>query len=78
MVRIAEAESARRHEARSAIFAFLLLLTNPFLAQTAANPLFHLKPVPPLSDLLLHDVGTGDSIGRGTKRFAGTPGRRKA
>jgi CxxC motif-containing protein (DUF1111 family) len=28
----------------------------------AANPLFSRKPVPLFSDLLLHDVGTGDFI----------------
>ncbi len=34
-----------------------VLMTGP-----SSNPLFHLKPVPLLSDLLLHDVGTGDGI----------------
>jgi CxxC motif-containing protein (DUF1111 family) len=28
----------------------------------SSNPLFHRKPVPLFSDLLLHDVGTGDGI----------------
>lgn len=28
----------------------------------SANPLFHRRPVPLFSDLLLHDVGTGDGI----------------
>ena len=28
----------------------------------SANPLFHHRPVPLFSDLLLHDVGTGDGI----------------
>jgi CxxC motif-containing protein (DUF1111 family) len=28
----------------------------------SANPLFHQKPVPLFSDLLLHDIGTGDGI----------------
>jgi len=28
----------------------------------SANPLFHQRPVPLFSDLLLHDVGTGDGI----------------
>ena len=31
----------------------------------SANPLFHRKPVPLFSDLLLHDVGTGDGIRQG-------------
>jgi CxxC motif-containing protein (DUF1111 family) len=30
-----------------------------------ANPLFHGRPVPLFSDLLLHDVGTGDGIKQG-------------
>ena len=30
----------------------------------SANPLFHYRPVPLFSDLLLHDVGTGDGIGQ--------------
>ena len=28
----------------------------------SANPLFHHRPVPLFSDLLLHDIGTGDGI----------------
>jgi CxxC motif-containing protein (DUF1111 family) len=28
----------------------------------SANPLFHRRPVPLFSDLLLHDIGTGDGI----------------
>ena len=31
----------------------------------SANPLFNRKPVPLFSDLLLHDVGTGDGIQQG-------------
>ena len=31
----------------------------------SSNPLFHRRPVPLFSDLLLHDVGTGDGIGQG-------------
>jgi CxxC motif-containing protein (DUF1111 family) len=31
----------------------------------SANPLFHRRPVPLFSDLLLHDVGTGDGIRQG-------------
>ena len=30
----------------------------------SANPLFDRRPVPLFSDLLLHDVGTGDGIGQ--------------
>ena len=30
-----------------------------------ANPLLHRRPVPLFSDLLLHDVGTGDGIRQG-------------
>jgi len=37
-----------------------VLMTGP-----SANPLFHLKAVPLFSDLLLHDVGTGDGIEQG-------------
>jgi CxxC motif-containing protein (DUF1111 family) len=33
-----------------------------------ANPLFHRKNVPLFSDLLLHDVGTGDGIQQGAAR----------
>jgi CxxC motif-containing protein (DUF1111 family) len=32
---------------------------------TSANPLFHRKTVALFSDLLLHDVGTGDGIKQG-------------
>ena len=32
----------------------------------SANPLFHNKVVPLFSDLLLHDIGTGDEIPQGT------------
>jgi CxxC motif-containing protein (DUF1111 family) len=31
----------------------------------SGNPLFHHRPVPLFSDLLLHDVGTGDGIAQG-------------
>jgi len=31
----------------------------------SANPLFHHRPVPLFSDLLLHDIGTGDGIAQG-------------
>jgi CxxC motif-containing protein (DUF1111 family) len=37
-----------------------LLRTGP-----SANPLFDRKPVPLYSDLLLHDIGTGDGIEQG-------------
>lgn len=36
----------------------------------SANPLFHRQPVPLFSDLLLHDVGTGDGI----RQAAAEPG----
>jgi CxxC motif-containing protein (DUF1111 family) len=36
---------------------------------TSANPLFHRRPVPLFSDLLLHDIGTGDGI----RQAAGEP-----
>jgi CxxC motif-containing protein (DUF1111 family) len=33
-----------------------------------ANPVFHLKTVPLFSDLLLHDIGTGDGIEQGAAK----------
>ena len=36
----------------------------------SANPLFHRRSVPLFSDLLLHDIGTGDGI----QQAAGAPG----
>ena len=35
----------------------------------SANPLFHDKPVPLFSDLLLHDIGTGDGIEQGDAKM---------
>ena len=42
-----------------------MLTTGP-----SSNPLFDRRPVPLFSDLLLHDVGTGDGIGQA----GGAPG----
>ena len=39
------------------------LMTGP-----SANPMFHRKIVPLFSDLLLHDIGTGDGIQQGAAR----------
>ncbi len=39
----------------------------------SANPLFDRRPVPLFSDLLLHDVGTGDGIAQGAARARGDP-----
>ena len=36
-----------------------------FTTAPSSNPLFDRKPVPLFSDLLLHDVGTGDGIVQG-------------
>ena len=40
-----------------------VLLTGP-----SSNPVFNLKPVPLFSDLLLHDIGTGDGIAQAAAR----------
>ena len=40
-----------------------VLLTGP-----SSNPVFHLKPVALFSDLLLHDIGTGDGIAQAAAR----------
>ena len=37
----------------------------PLQTGPSGNPLFHHRPVPLFSDLLLHDVGTGDGIAQG-------------
>ena len=39
--------------------------TPVLMTGTDANPLFDRKPVPLFSDLLLHDIGTGDGIDQG-------------
>ena len=78
--RSARGRSTRRRANGEQVFAAIgcaachapALTTGP-----SANPLFDRRPVPLFSDLLLHDVGTGDGIVAGGRRDRRRSGRRR-